>query len=115
MTAPALTSPGSEIVYLSSDGKRTAENTQQGRWITTLYGNLCALFRDNPDVFIAADNLWYPVEGDRGNLLCTGRLRRFRSSQGGPRIVSAMERRGHSAARRLRDPLALELGYRDDR
>ncbi|MFO0927342.1 MAG: Uma2 family endonuclease [Gemmataceae bacterium] len=53
----------SPIVYPSSDGKRMAENTKQARWIVVLYGNLSALFADRPDVFVAADNLWYPVEG----------------------------------------------------
>jgi Uma2 family endonuclease len=51
------------VQYPSSDGKRMAENTQQLRWITTIYGNLCALYRDDPNVFVAGDNLWYPVEG----------------------------------------------------
>ena len=27
-------------------------------------GGLDALFRDDPDVFVAGDLLWYPVEGD---------------------------------------------------
>ncbi|MFO0930719.1 MAG: Uma2 family endonuclease [Gemmataceae bacterium] len=53
----------SPIVYPSSDGKRMAENTKQARWIVVLYDNLSALFADRPDVFVAADNLWYPVEG----------------------------------------------------
>lgn len=60
-------SASSPIVYPSSDGKRMAENTKQARWIVVLYGNLSALFRDRPDVFVAADNLWYPVEG-RNNI-----------------------------------------------
>ena len=53
-----------EIVYPSSDGKPMAESYQQARWITLLYGNLCALFRDRDDVVVAADNFWYPVEGE---------------------------------------------------
>jgi Uma2 family endonuclease len=51
------------IVYPESDGKPLADNTKQARWIMALYGNIAALFRDNPDVFVAADLLWYPVEG----------------------------------------------------
>jgi Uma2 family endonuclease len=42
-----------------------ADNTKQARWITVLYDNLSALYRDRADVFVAADNLWYPVEGNR--------------------------------------------------
>jgi Uma2 family endonuclease len=41
-----------------------AENTRQLRWIVILFGNLAALFRDHPDVFVAADLFWYPVEGE---------------------------------------------------
>src|SRR5262249_26327670 len=33
-------------------------------WIVTIKENLENLFRDDPDVFIAGDLLWYPVEGD---------------------------------------------------
>jgi Uma2 family endonuclease len=51
------------IVYPESDGKPMADNTKQMRWITVLYGNLAALFRDRPDVFVAGDLFWYPVEG----------------------------------------------------
>ena len=40
-----------------------ADNTKQFRWIVTLQGGLDALFRDNPQVFVAGDLLWYPVEG----------------------------------------------------
>ncbi len=56
--------PRKPIHYPDSDGKPMAENTKQARWIFTLYGNLSALFRDSADVFVAADNLWYPVEGE---------------------------------------------------
>jgi len=41
-----------------------AENTLQFRWIVTIQGGLDALFRDDPDVFVAGDLLWYPVRGD---------------------------------------------------
>ncbi len=52
------------VIYPESDGKPMADNTKQARWIFILYGNLCALFRAADDVFVAADNLWYPIEGD---------------------------------------------------
>jgi Uma2 family endonuclease len=51
------------IVYPDSDGKPMADNTKQARWIFVLFGNLSALFLDRADVFVAADLLWYPVEG----------------------------------------------------
>src|SRR5579884_3722400 len=55
--------PPAPVIYPESDGKPMAENTRQLRWITTLYGNLSALFDPRPDIFVAADLLWYPVEG----------------------------------------------------
>jgi Uma2 family endonuclease len=51
------------IVYPDQDGKPMSDNTKQGRWIVLLYANLEALFAARDDVFVAADNLWYPVEG----------------------------------------------------
>jgi Uma2 family endonuclease len=59
---PPWSAPGS-IVYPESDGERIAENTRQFRWIMLLHGNLSALFDERPDVFVAADLFWYPVEG----------------------------------------------------
>ncbi|CAK0774601.1 Uma2 family endonuclease [Gammaproteobacteria bacterium] len=52
-----------EIVYPDSDGKPMADNTRQFRIIVTLQGEIAAMFADRPDVFVAGDLLWYPVEG----------------------------------------------------
>lgn len=52
-----------QVVYPDSDGKPMADNTKQLETIVYLYDNLCALFADREDVFVAADLLWYPVEG----------------------------------------------------
>ncbi len=52
-----------EVVYEDSDGRRLAENTLQFEWIVTLKGGLEAMFRADPNVFVAGDLLWYPVEG----------------------------------------------------
>jgi len=49
------------IIYPESDGLPLADNTIQFRLITTIHGGLDALF---PETFVAADLLWYPVEGD---------------------------------------------------
>ncbi|MGA1603703.1 MAG: Uma2 family endonuclease [Prochlorothrix sp.] len=51
------------IRYPDSDGQPMADNTQQFRLIVLLKENLECLFADNPDVFVAGDLLWYPVEG----------------------------------------------------
>ena len=49
------------IVYPESDGKPLADNTVQFRLITTIHGGLDVLLSDT---FVAADLMWYPVEGD---------------------------------------------------
>lgn len=53
-----------KVVYPDSDGRPMAENTRQYEYIEMIKGGLDALFRERPDVFVAGDNLWYPVEGD---------------------------------------------------
>jgi Uma2 family endonuclease len=52
-------------VYPESDGQPMSDNTKQFRYIQTIVGGLEALFRDDPDVFVAGDLLWYPVEHQR--------------------------------------------------
>jgi hypothetical protein len=50
------------IVYPDSDGKPMADNTLQFRWIGTIKEGLEQTFHDGPDVFVAGDLFWYPVE-----------------------------------------------------
>jgi Uma2 family endonuclease len=52
------------VIYPESDGQPMAENTLQYQWISTIKWGLEALFRHDPQVFVAGDLLWYPVEGD---------------------------------------------------
>ncbi len=52
-----------EIIYPDSDGQPMADNTKQFRWIVLLKENLECLFANDPQVFVAGDLLWYPVEG----------------------------------------------------
>lgn len=54
----------SEIIYPDSDGQPIADNTKQFRWIVTVKENLEILFANNPEVFVAGDLLWYPVQGN---------------------------------------------------
>jgi Uma2 family endonuclease len=75
MTATSLITPAADshrgpppsshqpIVYPESDGKPMADNTRQFDCIVMIQGGLAALFADRPDVFVAGDLLWYPVEG----------------------------------------------------
>ena len=53
-------------LYPESDGKPLSDNTIQFRLITTLQGGIDALFADEPNVFVAGDLLWYPVEAVEG-------------------------------------------------
>jgi Uma2 family endonuclease len=52
-----------KTVYPDSDGNPMSDNTVQFGWIVLLKENLECLFANNPDVFVAGDLLWYPVEG----------------------------------------------------
>ncbi|MGC8785529.1 MAG: Uma2 family endonuclease [Armatimonadota bacterium] len=53
-----------KVFYPDSDGQPMADNTIQFECIVTIKGNLELLFADRPDVFVAGDLLWYPVEGN---------------------------------------------------
>ncbi len=64
MTTQPITETKPKIDYPSTDGEPMAQNTRQYRWIVTIQGGLAAMFRNRPDVFVAADLFWYPIEGD---------------------------------------------------
>src|SRR5215470_20044076 len=63
MSTYSQTIAAPETAYPQSDGQPMADNTKQFRWIVTIQGGLDALFRADPQVFVAGDSLWYPVEG----------------------------------------------------
>jgi Uma2 family endonuclease len=52
------------ITYPESDSFPMADNTKQFRWIVYLKEGLDWIFRNDPQVFVAGDLLWYPVEGN---------------------------------------------------
>lgn len=52
-----------EVIYPDSDGQPIANNTKQFHWILVIQQNLDWLYADNPNVFVAGDLFWYPVEG----------------------------------------------------
>ncbi|PPT08392.1 hypothetical protein CKA32_005041 [Geitlerinema sp. FC II] len=62
--SPSAPSSDNAIAYPESDGQPMADNTVQFRWITVIHYNLAWLFADDPNVFVAGDLLWYPVEGN---------------------------------------------------
>jgi len=62
------TTVDSDWLYPESDGKPLSDNTVQFRLITTIQGGIDALFADDPNIFVAGDLLWYPVEAVEGVL-----------------------------------------------
>jgi Uma2 family endonuclease len=63
MVSQLQSSSQSEVIYPDSDGQPIANNTKQFRWILVIQQNLDWLFADNPNVLVAGDLFWYPVEG----------------------------------------------------
>jgi hypothetical protein len=51
------------LIYPESDGKPLADNTIQFGLIMKIQGGIDAWFANDPDVFVAGDLFWYPVEG----------------------------------------------------
>jgi Uma2 family endonuclease len=51
-----------EIIYPDSDGQPMANNTEQFRWILVIQQNLDWLYANDPNIFVAGDLFWYPVE-----------------------------------------------------
>jgi Uma2 family endonuclease len=68
-TSPAATAAAEDVIYPDSDGKPMADNTLQFRWILVIEQNIDWLFAEDPNIFVAGDLLWYPVEGN--NVLST--------------------------------------------
>ncbi len=58
-----------QVDYPEDDGLPMADNELQYEWIVTIKGGLDVVFRDDPDVFVAGNMLWYPVEGDNKTCL----------------------------------------------
>jgi Uma2 family endonuclease len=52
-----------DTMYPDSDGKPMSDNTLQFKWIVVIKEGLEVVFRNDPNVFVAGDLLWYPVEG----------------------------------------------------
>jgi Uma2 family endonuclease len=83
-----IVSPRGEaaVFYPASDGLPMSDHTKQFRWMMTIQGGLDALYREDDNVFVAGNLLWYPVEGN--NVIRTapdifvafGRPKRDRSS-----------------------------------
>ncbi len=53
-----------DIFYPDCDGQPVANNTEQFEIIVLIKGNLDILYANDPNVFVAGDLFWYPVEGN---------------------------------------------------
>jgi Uma2 family endonuclease len=58
----------SKLIYPEDNGEPMSNNTEQFRLIVEIKENLELLFTNDPNVFVAGDLLWYPVEGN--NKIC---------------------------------------------
>jgi Uma2 family endonuclease len=56
--------PIAEVTYPDSDGNPMAENTEHFELIFWIEKNLELIFADQPEVFVAGDLLWYPIDGN---------------------------------------------------
>ena len=74
-----------EVDYPESDGLPMADNTVQFEWIVTIKGGLDALFGDDPNVFVAGNLFWYPVEGDNTTVLAPDAMVAFGRPKDGRR------------------------------
>ena len=64
MVARSLTETTANITYPDSEGLPISDNTKQFRWMVTIKEDIELIYAQNPDVFVAGDLLWYPVEGN---------------------------------------------------
>ena len=63
MTTAIQRSEKPAIEYPDDDGEPMSDNTLQFKWIVLIKDNLETVFRGEPNVFVAGNLLWYPVEG----------------------------------------------------
>jgi hypothetical protein len=82
MSSTTSISQSAEIEYPGSDGEPMAENSLQFTWIVTIKEGLDGVFRHDPNVFVAGDLFWYPVEGDPKTRLAPDTLVAFGRPKG---------------------------------
>jgi Uma2 family endonuclease len=103
------------VTYPESDGQPMADNTRQFEYIVKIHTGIAAQFREDPNVFIGGDLLWYPVEGDNKTrvapdvLVAFGRPKGHRGSymqwqEGGiaPQVVFEVMSPGNSWSEMIR-------------
>lgn len=62
-SVPFETDKAGRLIYPVDNGEPLSNDTEHIKWITFLKNGLEDWFGDRKDVFIAADLLWYPVQG----------------------------------------------------
>ena len=73
-----------EVIYPDSDGMPMADSTRQWRGVATIKDDLNTLFQNDPDVLVAGNLLWYPIEGDNKTRMAPGTgAGRLRPAEGG--------------------------------
>ncbi|APW58847.1 Uma2 family endonuclease [Paludisphaera borealis] len=126
----SITRPSTDRnLYPDDDGNPMAENTLQFKWIVLVKEGLETVFRDDPNVFVAGDLLWYAQEGNPkirtapDAMVVFGRPKGYRGSymqweEGGipPHVVFEIlspGNRGSEMARKFRfyDDLGVEEYY----
>jgi Uma2 family endonuclease len=60
---PALSQFGENLLYPSSDGQPMAENSVHYDWLTKTKDGLELLLKDDPNVLVCGDLLWYRLQG----------------------------------------------------
>ncbi len=60
---PFKTDKAGRIIYPIDNGEPLSNDTEHLRWITFVKNGLEDIYGDREDVFVAADLLWYPMEG----------------------------------------------------
>ena len=99
--------PSQKIIYPDDDGLPMSNNTEQFDWIVTIKENLECLFANDPNVFVAGDLLWYPIEGNNTIRAAPDAMVVFGSPKG--RRGSYIKKRADRLADRLR-----ALGIEDE-
>ena len=90
-----------EIFSPESDGKPMSETTAQARWMRLLFGNLDRLYKNDADVLIFTDLLWYTGAGQTRHCDCARCRRDVRTPELGAAFVPTVERGGRRAAGRV--------------
>jgi Uma2 family endonuclease len=70
------------VNYPACDGRLMWNDDLQAKWMIKIKGGLDALFRDDPNVFVAGDLLWYPVEGNNRTRLAPDAMVAFGRPKG---------------------------------